>query len=147
MKKENVEKLLRVSLLIGGVYDIILAIGCFLFLENIYGFFGLNTDIFPDTRIFAHSTGVFVFTFGCLLVLAARNDNIDKWQSVIAASIMMRFVYLPIVLINVLVYDLPVEFVLIGMTDLTTGVLMMTPFLIYFVQKQQEIRENGKKRG
>ncbi|MFX0209194.1 MAG: hypothetical protein ACFFDT_24635 [Candidatus Hodarchaeota archaeon] len=125
MKRFTSDRYLKISYLIGGIYDILLGISV-LFLADITSEF-LDVPK-PDPLIMSQIIGVFLIVVGYFLIVATY--DISKFIFIGAGSCIVRFSYAFLTVIAWNNNDVEAAYLFLASTDLVTGLLLLIPLLM-----------------
>lgn len=123
---------LKISYIVCGIYDLTLALGVFFLRSLIISLFDLKT---PNPMLFVDLIAYFLFGFGILLVNESR--AIEPRLSIGLASTGVRLIYFLSVCYYVFFASLETFYVITGITDLITGLFLISGIIIY-------VKENPK---
>ncbi len=119
------EQLLKLSYMIGGIYDLTLGFGLFFFSDFLISFFNISK---PDNMLFAYTSGLFLFTVGYYLIYAASHEP-ENFLFIGFGSAFVRISFTVIVLITWLDGGIEGLYLVVGFMDLFTGILLLIPVL------------------
>jgi len=119
-------KFIKIGFLIGGIYDLLLGIGVLFFSDLMVDLFGITK---PDNMIFVYISGLFLILVGYILIYSAYR-NVEDFLFIGLGSCIIRFSYFLIALTVWLTDGIEVMYVLIGCTDVLTGLFILIPILL-----------------
>ncbi|MHA2246706.1 MAG: hypothetical protein ACXADY_17315 [Candidatus Hodarchaeales archaeon] len=125
MKKFADDRYLRIAFLIGGIYDLILGISLLFFSDFLIELLNITK---PDNMIFTKINGLFLITVGYFLIYARQ--NVRKLAFIGFGSAFIRFSYACIVLITWITQEIELVYLIVGITDGLTAIILLIPLLM-----------------
>jgi hypothetical protein len=119
-------KYIKFGFLIGGIYDLLLGIGVLFFSDLMVDILGI---LKPDNMIFVYISGLFLILVGYILIYASFR-NVKDFLFIGIGSCIIRFSYFLIALVTWLINDIELPYLLVGCTDVFTGLLILIPTLL-----------------
>ncbi|MCY3413372.1 MAG: hypothetical protein INQ03_17160 [Candidatus Heimdallarchaeota archaeon] len=119
----------KLSYLIGGYYDYLLAIMLFFFHEQLFPIFDF---VVPEEKMFIRALALFLAAVGYMLIKTA--DKAREFAVIGYASAAVRFGYVLLVVIRIT--NIPWGFILLAVTDGITGLLIV--YALYFAKSEKD---------
>ncbi|MFW9995052.1 MAG: hypothetical protein ACFFD4_23645 [Candidatus Odinarchaeota archaeon] len=120
MKRFKTDSWLKIAYLTAGVYDIVLGVGL-VFLAKPFSL--ISGVSLPDSLIFVQVSGLFLITMGYFLIYSCRNPK--NFVFVGVGSAFVRFSYVMIIILALLVGTIESAFVFLAATDGLTGLFIL----------------------
>ena len=117
--------LLKISYLVGGIYDLLLGFGIIFLRTPLLTF--LN-HYQPNIPIIVDALGLFLLGFGLLLVFESKNEK--PTISIGITSALIRLIYFLFVIYYLMFSSIEILYLTLGFTDLITG-----SFILYAIYK------------
>jgi len=131
LKKLTTDRFLKISLIIGGVYDLILGINL-LFIPDIliYILDLINFSVSkPENMLFVQTSALFLIAVGYMLLYAAYYAPV-KFAFIGMSSAVIRLGYALIVLFTAATKGVEPGFLLTAITDSLTGLLLILALIM-----------------
>ncbi|MFX0172917.1 MAG: hypothetical protein ACFE9L_13460 [Candidatus Hodarchaeota archaeon] len=125
MKKLTDDRLLKLTFLIGGIYDLILGVGVIFFSDFLMAFFNLTK---PNNMLFVFLTGVFLIVMGYFQIYALQ--DVQKLAFIGFGAIIVRLVYAIIIVFNSFTIGIEQAYLLTTFTDILTGLLLLISLML-----------------
>lgn len=119
------EKLLKISYLIGGIYDSILGLGLIFLSDPIVSIFEISK---PDNMIFVYTCGIFLLVVGYFLLFAAFHET-PQYLFIGFGSAVVRLFFGIIVIFLWLERSVEDIYLIFAFTDSLTGIFLLFAIL------------------
>ena len=123
-------RLLKISYLIGGIYDSILGLVLIFFSDPIISFFEVSK---PNHMLFVHTCGIFLLAIGYFLLFAAFHET-GQYIFIGFGSAFVRLFFAIIALFLWLEGSIENIYLIFAFTDSLTGI-----FLLYAILKERSL--------
>jgi len=126
LKKLTTDRFLKISFLIGGIYDLILGISLLFIPDIMINILdSINFSVSkPENMLFAQTSALFLIAVGYMLLYAAYYTPV-KFAFIGMSSAIIRFGYTLVVLFTAFTKGVESGFLLTAMADLLTSLLLI----------------------
>ncbi|MFX1282423.1 MAG: hypothetical protein ACFFB5_02165 [Promethearchaeota archaeon] len=124
LKRINNDLFLKLSFLIGGLYNISMVILLLFFGE----FFSSYVEVQKPELIFIQFTALFLIIVGYFLVYAAQNPQ--KLVIIGFGSVVTRLGYFSIVILTLISQGLEIVYLLFGLIDAIIALIILIPLIL-----------------
>lgn len=118
--------IIKYSLIIAGVYDLILATAIFVMYRILFELFN---ERIPQPLLIFQTIGLFLIFTGILLLFASKSPL--EFYFIGLSSAVIRFIYF---LLVVVFYSSHIIYLITSITDLLTGLGILIPYILYFIK-------------
>ncbi|MFW9856362.1 MAG: hypothetical protein ACFFFG_15015 [Candidatus Thorarchaeota archaeon] len=124
MKRFDQDTYLRIGIIIGGIYDLVLGVSL-LFPDLTAPILSINK---PNPEIYSHVVGLFLIAVGYLLLVSSQDVKRLAFIGVGSCFVRLDFVFL--VVLSWLTIGIETGYLLLAMTDTITAALILIPMIL-----------------
>ncbi len=132
MKMFSNKNFLKISYVIGGVYDVLLGIGVLFFRNFLLTF--IHESI-PNVAQISDALGLFLIAYGYLLLDESQKS--DPRINIGLTSALVRIIFFLSVVYYAVFYTVELLYIILASTDLLTGLLIL--YGIYTFKKREKL--------